>query len=42
VSLEPFVDIIGRNFREPEEGLGFDGTAVANMRRSLIFPDHRL
>jgi hypothetical protein len=42
VSLDPFVDIIGRNFRQPKEGLGFDGTGVAHMWRSLIFPDHRL
>lgn len=42
VSLEPFVDIIGRNFRQPKEGLGFDGAPVAHMWRSLIFPDHRL
>jgi hypothetical protein len=42
VSLEPFVDIIGRHFRQPEEGLGFDDTPVAHMWRSLAFPDHRL
>jgi hypothetical protein len=42
VSLDPFVDIIGRNFRQPKEGLGFDGSAVAHMWRSLVFPDHRL
>jgi hypothetical protein len=42
VALDPFIDIIGRNFRQPEEGLGFDGTHVAHMWRSLIYPDHRL
>jgi predicted HD phosphohydrolase len=42
VSLDPFVDIIGRNFRQPKEGLGFDGSPVGHMWRSLIFPDHRL
>jgi len=42
VSLDPFVDIIGRNFRQPKEGLGFDGSPVAHMWRSLVFPDHRL
>lgn len=42
VSLDPFVDVIGRNFRQPEEGLGFDGSPVAHMWRSLIFADHRL
>ena len=24
VHLEDFVDILGRNFRQPKEGLGFD------------------
>jgi hypothetical protein len=42
VSLAPFVDIIGRNFHQPKEGLGFDGSPVAHIWRSLVFPDHRL
>ncbi|MGH9029027.1 MAG: hypothetical protein ACRDV4_05370 [Acidimicrobiales bacterium] len=42
VLIDPFVDIIGRYFREPEEGLGFDNSPVAHMWRSLIFPDHPL
>jgi hypothetical protein len=42
VSLDPFIDIIGRNFRQPKEGLGFDDSPVAHMWRALIFPDHRL
>jgi predicted HD phosphohydrolase len=42
VSLEPFLDIIGRHFRQPEEGLGFDDSPVAHMWRSLSFPDHPL
>lgn len=42
VSLDPFVDVIGRHFRQPKEGLGFDGSPVAHMWRSLIFPDHPL
>jgi hypothetical protein len=42
VSFDPFVDIVGRNFRQPKEGLGFDGSPVAHMWRSLIYPDHRL
>jgi hypothetical protein len=42
VSLDPFVDIIGRNFHEPKEGLGFDNSPVAHMWRSIIFPDHPL
>jgi hypothetical protein len=42
VSLDPFIDIIGRHFRQPAEGLGFDGSPVAHMWRSLSFPDHPL
>jgi hypothetical protein len=42
VSLDPFIEIIERNFRQPEEGLGFDNTPVAHMWRTLIFPDHPL
>ena len=26
VDLDEFVDIIGRNFKQPKEGLGFDNT----------------
>jgi predicted HD phosphohydrolase len=42
VSLEPFVDLIGRRFKQPKEGLGFDGSPVAHMWRSLIYPDNPL
>jgi predicted HD phosphohydrolase len=42
VSLDPFVDIIGRGFRQPKEGLGFDGSPVAHMWRSLVYPDNPL
>lgn len=42
VSLDPFVDIIGRHFRQPPEGLGFDGSPVAHMWRSIIWPDNFL
>ena len=37
-----FEDIIGRNFRQPEEGLGFDGSPVAHMWRSMIWPNNFL
>jgi predicted HD phosphohydrolase len=37
--VEPFADIIGRHFRQPVEGLGADGTAVAHMWRTMIDPD---
>ena len=39
---EIFTDIIGRNFREPEEGLGFDGSPTAHMWRTMIWPNNFL
>jgi hypothetical protein len=42
VSLDPFIDIIGRHFKQPKEGLGFDNSPVAHMWRSMMFPDHPL
>lgn len=38
VSMDDFVDIIGRNFRQPEEGLGFDNSPSAHMWRTMIWP----
>jgi hypothetical protein len=38
VSVDDFVDIMGRNFRQPEEGLGFDNSPVAHMWRTIIWP----
>jgi hypothetical protein len=38
VELEEFTDIIGRNFKQPEEGLGFDNSSVAHMWRTMIWP----
>ena len=28
-SIDPFIDIIGRNFRDPPEGLGYDNSPSA-------------
>jgi hypothetical protein len=42
VSTEPFVDIIGRQFKQPKEGLGYDNSPVAHMWRSMIDPKRRL
>jgi hypothetical protein len=39
VSVEEFTDIIGRNFKQPTEGLGYDNTPVAHMWRTMINPD---
>jgi len=42
VSIEPFVDIIGRNFKQPKEGLGNDNSSVAHMWRAIARPDSPL
>ena len=42
VDFDIFIDIIGRNFRQPEEGLGFDGSPVAHMWRTMIWPNNFL
>jgi hypothetical protein len=39
VSIDPFIDIIGRHFRQPKEGLGNDNSPVAHMWRTLANPD---
>lgn len=39
VSIDPFVDVIGRLFRQPKEGLGNDNSAVAHMWRTMATPD---
>ena len=38
VELDEFTDVIGRNFKQPKEGLGFDNSPVAHMWRTLIRP----
>ncbi|SNU86739.1 HD domain-containing protein [Pandoraea sputorum] len=38
VSWDPFIDIIGRHFKQPKEGLGFDGSPSAHMWRTIIWP----
>jgi len=38
VDLDEFTDIIGRNFRQPKEGLGFDNTPASHMWRTLNWP----
>lgn len=38
VALEDFTDIIGRNFKDPEEGLGFDDSPCAHIWRTIIWP----
>jgi len=38
VTLDEFEDVIGRNFRQPEEGLGNDNSPSSHMWRTLIRP----
>jgi hypothetical protein len=42
VSIEPFIDIMGRQFKEPKEGLGNDNSPTAHMWRTMMFPDNPL
>jgi hypothetical protein len=42
VDPEIFTDILGRHFRQPEEGLGFDGSPTAHMWRTMIWPNNFL
>jgi hypothetical protein len=39
VSIDPFVDLIGRHFKQPKEGLGNDNSPVAHMWRTIANPD---
>lgn len=41
-SLDPFVDIIGRHFRQPEEGLGPDNSPSSFMWRTIMDPNRPL
>jgi hypothetical protein len=42
VTIDPFLDIIGRQFKQPKEGLGFDNSPVAHMWRTIARPDQPL
>lgn len=42
VNLDDFVDIIGRNFKQPEEGLGLDDSPSAHMWRTMMWPSRFL
>ncbi|MEO9130997.1 MAG: HD domain-containing protein [Sphingomonas sp.] len=39
---EFLTDVIGRNFRQPTQGLGFDGSPTAHMWRTMIWPNNFL
>jgi hypothetical protein len=42
VALEEFTDVVGRNFRQPKEGLGFDASPSAHMWRTIMWPTRYL
>jgi len=42
VTIDPFRDIIGRHFKQPKEGLGYDNSPVAHMWRTIANPDSPL
>lgn len=42
IDIDEFEDVIGRCFRQPVEGLGFDDSPVAHMWRTLIWPNNFL
>jgi HD domain len=42
VELEEFTDVVGRNFRQPKEGLGFDQSPSAHMWRTINAPTRYL
>ena len=42
MNIEPFIDIIGRNFRQPVEGIGWDDSPSSYMWRTIINPGRPL
>jgi hypothetical protein len=42
VNLDDFTDVIGRHFRQPEEGLGLDDSPSAHMWRTIMWPTRAL
>jgi hypothetical protein len=38
VKLEEFTDIVGLNFKQPKEGLGFDASPSSHMWRTIMWP----
>ncbi|MFD5558647.1 HD domain-containing protein [Streptomyces sp. NPDC127068] len=42
IEFEEFEDVVGRHFRQPAQGLGFDDSHVAHMWRTMIWPNNFL
>ena len=40
--VDRFIDIMGRNFKQPKEGLGYDNSASAHMWRTIANPNRPL
>ena len=40
--IEDFADLIGRHFKQPKEGLGYDNSPSAHLWRTIIEPDRPL
>jgi hypothetical protein len=38
VELDDFTDVVARNFRQPEEGLGWDSSPSSHMWRTINWP----
>jgi len=38
VELEEFTDVVGRHFKQPAEGLGFDQSPSSHMWRTINHP----
>ncbi len=42
VELEEFTDVVGRHFKQPEEGLGLDASPSSHMWRTIMWPTRYL
>ena len=42
ITIDPFIEVIERNFRSPREGLGYDNSPSAHMWRTIANPDKPL
>ena len=42
VGVNEFAAVVGRNFKQSDEGLGFDGSPVAHRWRTMIRPNNFL
>ena len=36
------LDFIGRQFKQPKEGIGYDNSPTSHMWRTIMFPDRPL